>query len=166
MRRGLYRGSVAGKVRRVSQVRAFLGPGGPLAATLAGSGLAATRGKSGAAPTTPVKLGAPCTLPGARAGTGATPLVCAQTGGRLLWTKPATGGASGAGAQTWAGRARRRREGLGSLLMREVMRRAFEEGARHAFLEVRRSNGPAIALYERLGFRTVREDHAFEGEVR
>lgn len=46
----------------------------------------------------------------------------------------------------------RRRQGLASLLLRAVFRDAVAAGATTATLEVRRSNVPAIGLYERLGF--------------
>jgi ribosomal-protein-alanine N-acetyltransferase len=48
--------------------------------------------------------------------------------------------------------AARRRQGFGSKLMRHVLAEAAREGARHATLEVRRSNTAARSLYERLGF--------------
>ncbi len=47
-----------------------------------------------------------------------------------------------------------RRRGLATELMRHAIADAVREGARRATLEVRRSNTAAIALYERLGFRT------------
>lgn len=47
------------------------------------------------------------------------------------------------------------RQGLGSSLLREVMRCAREHGARHLFLEVRPSNLAARGLYERFGFRQI-----------
>lgn len=55
----------------------------------------------------------------------------------------------------------RRREGLGSELMRAVLAKAGEEGAKRATLEVRRSNDAARALYERLGFQVeaIRPDY-------
>jgi len=55
----------------------------------------------------------------------------------------------------------RRREGLGSELMRAVLAKAGEEGAKRATLEVRRSNDAARALYERLGFEVeaIRPDY-------
>lgn len=48
-----------------------------------------------------------------------------------------------------------RRRGLGALLLDHAMTRARAAGATLATLEVRRGNRPAIALYERAGFRTV-----------
>jgi [ribosomal protein S18]-alanine N-acetyltransferase len=45
-----------------------------------------------------------------------------------------------------------RRRGLASELMRHVITDAAQAGASRATLEVRCSNAPAIALYERLGF--------------
>ncbi len=45
-----------------------------------------------------------------------------------------------------------RRRGLGTELMRHVLAEAASAGATRATLEVRRSNAPAIALYERLDF--------------
>ena len=45
-----------------------------------------------------------------------------------------------------------RRQGLATLLMRQLLNVAQAEGATRALLEVRRSNVPAIRLYESLGF--------------
>jgi [ribosomal protein S18]-alanine N-acetyltransferase len=45
-----------------------------------------------------------------------------------------------------------RRQGLATLLMERLLDEAAGEGARRAFLEVRRSNETARRLYERLGF--------------
>ena len=55
----------------------------------------------------------------------------------------------------------RRRTGLATRLMRDVLARAKEEGAVRATLEVRRSNDAARALYERLGFvvEAIRPDY-------
>lgn len=55
----------------------------------------------------------------------------------------------------------RRRQGLASLLMKEVLVEARREGAAAATLEVRRSNDAARALYERLGFvvEAIRPDY-------
>jgi ribosomal-protein-alanine N-acetyltransferase len=46
-----------------------------------------------------------------------------------------------------------RRRGIATALLRHVMTDAAASGATKATLEVRASNTPAIALYERLGFR-------------
>lgn len=48
-----------------------------------------------------------------------------------------------------------RRTGLGERVLRELMERARERGVTHFSLEVRESNFPAIALYEKLGFQTA-----------
>src|SRR5574341_171716 len=48
-----------------------------------------------------------------------------------------------------------RRKGMGRRLLEYYMRRAEERGAAKAFLEVRRSNSPAIELYKALGFYIV-----------
>jgi ribosomal-protein-alanine N-acetyltransferase len=55
----------------------------------------------------------------------------------------------------------RRRAGIATGLMREVLRAAREEGAARATLEVRRSNDAARGLYERLGFavEAIRPDY-------
>lgn len=55
----------------------------------------------------------------------------------------------------------RRRAGIATGLMREVLRAAREEGAARATLEVRRSNEAARGLYERLGFvvEAIRPDY-------
>ena len=45
-----------------------------------------------------------------------------------------------------------RRQGLAVRLMEHVLADAARHGADHATLEVRRSNGPALRLYQRLGF--------------
>ena len=50
---------------------------------------------------------------------------------------------------------RRRREGLGFTLLRELLQRARQLGAAHATLEVAADNHPAIALYARCGFQTA-----------
>jgi ribosomal-protein-alanine N-acetyltransferase len=46
-----------------------------------------------------------------------------------------------------------RRRGIATALLRHVLTDAAASGATKATLEVRASNTPAIALYERLGFR-------------
>jgi len=43
-------------------------------------------------------------------------------------------------------------QGLGSALLRHVLEAGASRGAERATLEVRRSNEPALRLYERLGF--------------
>ena len=48
-----------------------------------------------------------------------------------------------------------RRQGAGSRLLRHVRREAELSGAERILLEVRRSNAPAIALYESQGFVQV-----------
>jgi [ribosomal protein S18]-alanine N-acetyltransferase len=45
-----------------------------------------------------------------------------------------------------------RRRGLGSRLMEHLLDEMGRQGVSRAYLEVRRSNLPALALYERLGF--------------
>jgi len=50
---------------------------------------------------------------------------------------------------------RRRRQGLATFLLREVMTEAARDGARRATLEVRESNTAALELYARLGFRVT-----------
>jgi ribosomal-protein-alanine N-acetyltransferase len=45
-----------------------------------------------------------------------------------------------------------RRQGVGRALLQQALRKAWENGARRAFLEVRQSNRPARKLYESLGF--------------
>jgi ribosomal protein S18 acetylase RimI-like enzyme len=49
-----------------------------------------------------------------------------------------------------------RRQGLGRLLMDAVLREARTAGLAAVGLEVLEQNAPAIALYDRLGFRTTR----------
>lgn len=46
----------------------------------------------------------------------------------------------------------RRRQGLGSALMRAALAWTYEKGATAAAIQVVSNNAPAIALYERLGF--------------
>jgi len=46
-----------------------------------------------------------------------------------------------------------RRKGVATALLRHVIAEAAAAGATKATLEVRASNAPALALYERLGFR-------------
>jgi len=48
-----------------------------------------------------------------------------------------------------------RRRGTGRALVRELLDLARREHARHVYLEVRRSNAPAIALYRGEGFAAV-----------
>lgn len=49
----------------------------------------------------------------------------------------------------------RRRGGIGARLLAHAMDQARAAGATVATLEVRRGNAPALALYERAGFKTV-----------
>lgn len=46
-----------------------------------------------------------------------------------------------------------RRSGVGSALVRFIATEAAASGARSVLLEVRESNGQAVRLYERIGFR-------------
>ena len=48
-----------------------------------------------------------------------------------------------------------RRQGVGELLLREVLKRALGRGLSFLTLEVRQSNAPARRLYEKLGFAMV-----------
>jgi ribosomal-protein-alanine acetyltransferase len=48
-----------------------------------------------------------------------------------------------------------RREGLGQTLLAQFLDDARRLGAEQVFLEVRESNAPAIALYERAGFQAI-----------
>jgi N-acetylglutamate synthase len=48
----------------------------------------------------------------------------------------------------------RRREGIGTAVMRALLEWAGSQGARAAYLQVRAHNEPALALYDRLGFVT------------
>ncbi len=48
-----------------------------------------------------------------------------------------------------------RRRGVAEALLHELLRRAQENGLAFVTLEVRASNAPAIALYEKLGFAPV-----------
>jgi tRNA threonylcarbamoyl adenosine modification protein YeaZ/ribosomal-protein-alanine acetyltransferase len=59
-----------------------------------------------------------------------------------------------------------RRRGLARQLLRHVLREAAASGARAATLEVRRSNEPALKLYEGLGFRVEGERHGYYQEPR
>jgi ribosomal protein S18 acetylase RimI-like enzyme len=65
------------------------------------------------------------------------------------------------GERTWLGGVgvipSARRRGIGERLTRALLDRAREAGAREMVLEVIVQNEPAIALYEKLGFRTTRE---------
>ena len=65
------------------------------------------------------------------------------------------------GERTWLGGVgvvkAHRRSGIGEHLTRALLDRAREAGARRMLLEVITQNEPAIALYEKLGFRTTRE---------
>ena len=49
----------------------------------------------------------------------------------------------------------RRRKGLGRMLLAHLMRRGIESGCATATLEVRPSNGSALAFYQRHGFSVV-----------
>lgn len=55
----------------------------------------------------------------------------------------------------------KRRRGIGTLLLQELIRRAGEAGVAKLYLEVRESNQAAIALYESLGFQRdgIRRDY-------
>ena len=47
------------------------------------------------------------------------------------------------------------RQGLGRKLIQRLLKMARQHGAETAFLEVRESNRPALALYEDLGFQEI-----------
>lgn len=49
----------------------------------------------------------------------------------------------------------RQQQGLGRLLLEKMAAIARSHGASHMFLEVRVSNQPAIALYEKMGFNEM-----------
>lgn len=74
-----------------------------LAAAGGGAAAATPAGKPGGAPTTPAKLGAPCTKPGVTGSTKTAVLLCAQSGGRLIWTRPAGGGVGSSGSSGGSG---------------------------------------------------------------
>ncbi|MDN3294578.1 GNAT family N-acetyltransferase [Streptomyces ficellus] len=54
-----------------------------------------------------------------------------------------------------------RRQGLGTAVMAALARRALEEGASAAWLQVEADNGGALALYEGMGFATHHLYHHF-----
>jgi len=47
------------------------------------------------------------------------------------------------------------RRGIGTAVVSALLRRAWERGARHAYLQVSADNRPALALYRAFGFVTV-----------
>jgi ribosomal-protein-alanine N-acetyltransferase len=54
-----------------------------------------------------------------------------------------------------------RRSGIGSAILNELFKRGREKGIKKIFLEVRKSNAAAAALYKKAGFRQlgVRKDY-------
>ncbi len=48
-----------------------------------------------------------------------------------------------------------RKQGIGELLVKDIIRSAVEKGAKSILLEVRQSNVAAIGLYEKCGFETI-----------
>lgn len=63
--------------------------------------------------------------------------------------------------------ARRHRDlGIGRKLMEAALRHLFAERVASLFLEVDAGNAPAVALYRRLGFRTVGERKSYYREGR
>lgn len=54
-----------------------------------------------------------------------------------------------------------RRSGVGRALMDHLLAHAFEREVRHVFLEVRKSNDAAIALYRRYGFFVLGKRRAY-----
>ena len=61
-----------------------------------------------------------------------------------------------------------RRRGIASMLVARLLARAWERGARVAYLQVDAGNAPALAVYRRFGFATAYEYHyrGREGECR
>ena len=61
---------------------------------------------------------------------------------------------------------RLRRQGLGRFLIKSALKRANDNGAIHAFLEVREENKAAISLYKTLGFAEIgkRKKYYKDGE--
>lgn len=57
-----------------------------------------------------------------------------------------------------------RRRGLGCRLLLHALSLGYQAGARLAVLEVRQSNEPALALYERFGFTVVQERPRYYAE--
>ena len=59
-----------------------------------------------------------------------------------------------------------RKRGIGETLLCEMLARVKALGAQNCFLEVRKSNAPAIALYEKYGFTNygLRERYYGNGE--
>ncbi len=54
-----------------------------------------------------------------------------------------------------------RKSGVGRALVEESITGMKQRGCSEAYLEVRTSNDPAIALYEKLGFKTVATHHGY-----
>jgi ribosomal-protein-alanine N-acetyltransferase len=57
-----------------------------------------------------------------------------------------------------------REAGVGAMLFMKLMDEARLRGAGRYFLEVRASNAPAIAMYEKFGFRTIDVRKAYYGD--
>ncbi|RLU99399.1 GNAT family N-acetyltransferase [Streptomyces griseocarneus] len=97
------------------------------------------------------------------------------TGGPSVWfaAVPGDEGAAATGRCVvdgrWAGFGAlsvdpaRRREGLGTLIMAALARRALDEGASAAYLQVMADNGGAGALYDGLGFTVHHRYHYRRG---
>jgi len=52
-----------------------------------------------------------------------------------------------------------RGQGIGTEIVAALLARAWERGARIAFLQVDEGNGPALAIYRRFGFHTCYRYH-------
>ena len=87
--------------------------------------------------------------PGGPARTAVLAFACAT----LLRVPDSAGAQNLAQLDSMAVHPSHRRRGLGAALLREVLSWAAQNGAGHFSLEVRASNAPAIALYQRLGLR-------------
>lgn len=61
-----------------------------------------------------------------------------------------------------------RGQGVATMLVARLLARAWERGARFAYLQVEEDNAPALAVYRRLGFRSIYTYHycARDGERR